>query len=240
MDSSTWLWLIIIGLFALAIWGFVDISSKSQKKQDMGKSLATDTFKPDRVLIKAPAYGNSVAGVAVDAPRKTVCLINGDSKRYIDSSDLIESEVQVDGKSVTKTSRASQFAGAAIGGVLFGGVGAVIGGLTGKSTTSVDAKGVKLKLVVNELENPVHVVDFIEATAGGTTHPPTAQREANEWHELLSTIIKVNERNAQKGEQTTTSPMTDELKKLHELKENGVLTDDEFQQAKGRILAGSQ
>src|SRR5690625_2106720 len=45
--------------------------------------------------------------------------------------DIIESEVVVDSHTITKTARGSQIGGAAVGGVLLGGVGAIIGGLSG-------------------------------------------------------------------------------------------------------------
>lgn len=173
---------------------------------------------------------------------KRACLIAGDNYRYIDGSDLIESEVLVDDETVTKTSRASQFAGAAVGAVLFGGVSAVIGGLSGKKTISVDAKGVKLRLVVNDIHQPFHDIDFIEMVSTGKTLPQAAIRKAQEWHALFSTIIKINER-------TDKAPATDaknspssgslaaELKSLHELHLSGALSQEEFDTAKKQLIS---
>lgn len=78
--------------------------------------------------------------MAVDDSSKQLCIILGHSIQLYDYKDIIESEVVIDGKSVTKTSRASQFVGTAIGGVLAGGVGAIIGGLSGSTSTKGKVK----------------------------------------------------------------------------------------------------
>lgn len=232
--------LVIAGMFGLAIWGFAQNANNKEKKEGIQKQIINDDFNPDSLLVKTPLGSNHLVGIAIDRASNRVCLIEGETKRYVDSIDLIESEVLIDGKTVTKTSRASQFAGAAVGAVLLGGVGAVIGGLSGKTTTEQQAKGVKLKVVVNDIENPFHIIDFIEMGNAGSTPPQAAVKEAEEWHGLLSTIIKINERNAkEKDEPTTTenSSMAEEIKKLNELKETGALSEIEFQQAKEKLIS---
>ena len=68
--------------------------------------------------------------------------------------DIIACEVIIDGEIVTKTSRGSQLMGAAVGGVLFGGVGAVVGALTGQKKNSEDIKQIIVKIVLNDLKIP--------------------------------------------------------------------------------------
>tara|TARA_R110000796_G_scaffold227446_1_gene344216 strand:- start:2147 stop:2839 length:693 start_codon:yes stop_codon:yes gene_type:complete len=227
-------------MFGLAIWGFTQNANNKEKKEGVKNNITKDGFKPDSLLIKIPLGSNKLIGIAIDRTSNKICLIDEDTKRYIDSIDIIESEVLIDGKTVTKTSRASQFAGAAVGAVLLGGVGAIIGGLSGKTTTEQQAKGVKLKVVVNDINNPFHIIDFIESGNTGSTLPKTAVKEATEWHELLSTLIKINERNAKIRDEPTTienSSMAEEIKKLKELKETGALSEDEFQQAKEKLIS---
>lgn len=240
MDSTFIIVLVIAALFGLAIWGFSQVTGNQQKKDEMPQKIKNEDFNPDKIVVKTPLSTNVIVGIALDNASNKVCLIEGESTRYIDSRDLIESEVLIDGKSVTKTSRASQFAGAAVGGVLFGGVGAIIGGLSGKTTTEQQAKGVKLKIVVNDIDNPFHIIDFIELTNTGSTPPKAALNEAQGWHDLLSTIIKINERNA--DEESKSAPelssgsMADEIKSLHDLKNSGAITEEEFQQAKEKVI----
>lgn len=232
---------VIIGMFGLAIWGIIENDKNKGKKDDTKNVIKTDNFNPDNVLVKTPSSTNQVVGVAIDRNSNQVCLIEGESFRYIKSNELIESEVMIDGKTVTKTSRASQFAGVAVGAVLLGGVGAIVGGLSGKTITEEKAKGVKLKIVVNDINNPFHVIDFIEMTNAGSTPPKMALGEAKEWHELLSTIIKINERDAkEQGEKQASvgsSSMSEEIRSLSELKNSGALSEEEFQEAKAKLIS---
>lgn len=230
--------LVIAALFGLSIWGFAQNANNKEKKEGIHRKIRTENFNPDSVLVKTPLGSNRLVGIAIDRASSRVCLIDGETKRYIDSNDLIESEVLIDGKTVTKTSRASQFAGAAVGAVLLGGVGAIIGGLSGKTSTEQQAKGVKLRVVVNDIDNPFHVIDFIEMNNTGSTRPNVAVSEATEWHELLSTIIKINERNEKEQSPLPSSgSMSEEIKNLNELKNSGAITDEEFQQAKEKLIS---
>lgn len=234
------IWIIVAAMFGLAVWGLVENSKNKEKKNDIKKAIKNEKFNPDSVLVKVPAKGNHLVGIAIDRSSNRLCLISGEDYRYLNCSELIESEVIIDGKTVTKTSRASQFAGAAVGAALLGGVGAVIGGLSGKTTTEQQAKGVKLKVVIDNIENPFHVIDFIELTNNGSTPPKIALKEANEWHELLSTVIKINERKSKEKEEkqpaALSSSMSDEIEKLNKLKISGVLSEEEFNSAKGRLI----
>ena len=240
-DTGILLWIVIIALLALSAFGFVRISINKQNKEGIREKIQNDNFKPDEVLVKVPNGGSIPVGAALDRTNNKLCLIIGESYRYLDGQDLIESEVLIDGKTVTKTSRASQFAGAAIGGVLFGGIGAAVGALSGKTTTGIEAKGVKLQLTINDLEAPFHIIDFIEMTAGGSTSPSVAVQEAEQWHTLFSTIIKINEKATSEepehsGLEGESESFSDEIRSLHELLQQGALTEEEYNAAKQRVI----
>lgn len=61
---------------------------------------------------------------------------------------------------------------------MFGGVGAVIGGLSAKKTTTNRVTSVDLRVVVNDTREPLHTVRF-----------PTRQ-SADHRHALISVIIR--------------------------------------------------
>ncbi len=48
-----------------------------------------------------------------------------------------------------------------VGGVLFGGVGAVVGGVTGKKTTKGVCSSLKIKVTVDDVHNPTVYIDFL-------------------------------------------------------------------------------
>ena len=82
--------------------------------------------------------------------------------------DLLSVELIQDGYSISKTSRTSQAANAVLGGILAGGVGAVVGALTSSSTSKGKVKKIVLELVINDTNNPIFVLSFMENYGGAT------------------------------------------------------------------------
>lgn len=232
--SGDAVWIIItVALVGLSIFGFMQTSGAKQKKEDLrGLVDSQNGFESSHFIAKVPLSTNIPAGLAVDDSSKQLCIIHGNVTRLYGYKDIIESEVVIDGKSVTKTSRASQFIGTAIGGVLAGGAGAIIGGLSGGTSTKEKVKGVSLKLVINDTENPVHLIDFIELTNTGSTIPEQALEEAKSWHDLLSVIINQGKKAPPKVQHSD----LEQIEKYAEMHKNGILTDEEFSAAKKKIL----
>ena len=75
--------------------------------------------------------------ICVDEIKKKVAFIDGEKYRIYNYRDILSSEVLIDGNEVVKTSRTSQIGGALVGGILAGGVGAIIGGLSAEQTKEV-------------------------------------------------------------------------------------------------------
>jgi hypothetical protein len=150
-----------------------------------------DNFKYSHIIIK---YSHSInikgsvrqhdiySGIAIDDKSKQICLIEDETLKYITYNDIIGSEVILGSETITKTLRSSQLAGAAVGGLLLGGLGAVIGGVSGKTETKQNLKSVSLKLLINDTSYPVHLIKLTGSTAD--------LQEAQQWHDLLSVIIK--------------------------------------------------
>ncbi|MDD9855558.1 MAG: SHOCT domain-containing protein, partial [Gammaproteobacteria bacterium] len=63
--------------------------------------------------------------------------------------------------------------------------------------------------------------------------------EARHWHGLLTAVIKQADLEDSAGEKAAvdSSSVADELAKLAALKEQGVLSDDEFSNQKQKLLA---
>jgi len=124
-------------------------------------------------------FNNYIVGV--DENSRKVCFLDSDSDMDFNSvfiyygaetdniqysartfsyKDILESEVIIDGETVTKTSRTSQVGGAILGGIFAGGVGAVIGGLSGKTASKEKVKTIQLKIIVNDIKNPLQIIPF--------------------------------------------------------------------------------
>jgi len=224
---------VIAGLIVLAVIGLIKTGDAEQQKVSIHELVdSQEGFKSSHFITKIPLSTNMPSGLAIDDSSKQLCIISGESTKLYQYKDIIESEVIIAGKSVTKTSRAGQFVGTAIGAALAGGVGAIIGGLSSSTSTKEVIKGVSLKIIVNDTQNPVHLIDFIELTNTGSTIPELALEEAKAWHDLLSVII--NQGNSTPQPQQSEA---DEIQKYADMHKSGILTDEEFLAAKRKVLS---
>lgn len=247
MDFGTWVFIFIAVVLVIGVAQVINTSNKKEEMELKLKSLPE--FYPTQQVMGCD--GNS--GLAVDEPRKKICLITNNgtivSQRIISYKDIFSVEIFEDGTSVTKTMRSSQIGGAVVGGFLLGGVGAIIGGLSGKTETSGKIKRIALRLIVNDTNAPLHDVAFmnIEGKKDGTIYTHAIQL-ARRWHGIVEVLIKradAEERNLQASEYQIpptlpSASIADEIKKLADLHNSGILTPDEFQQQKAKLLGTNQ
>lgn len=204
--------------------------------------------------------------IAVDENTKKVCFIDsnyGIGKKLYSYKGLIKSEIIEDGESVTTTSRSSQLGGAILGGMIAGGAGAVVGALSGSQSTKSQVKSITLQITTNDTRSPVQNIKFLyleEAILKNSVRYQHAFREANHWHGLISVLIKRADAEEQELKQqefvknednikpvieekplTINQPISiaDELGKLAELLRQGLLTQEEFNSQKKKLLGDS-
>ena len=161
--------------------------------------------------------------------------------RIYDYKDILRSEVVEDGDSITYTNRKSQAASTAIGYALAGGVGAIIGGLSGSKRNINFATNVSLRIVVRDTEHPLFQIAFLnKKTEKKSNDYKKAIEKANELHAHISVIID----QASKEEELETKhapaasfSIADELQKVASLLEKGILSKDEYEALKAKILS---
>jgi hypothetical protein len=245
MTFSTMLIIAVVVGVLIGIGNLMLISDR--KSKIAGGISALENFTPTCQITGC----DGMSGLAVDESRHKVCLIRSVgstvTNSIVDYKDLLSVELFEDGFSMTKTSRSSQLGGALLGGLALGGVGVLVGGLSGKTTTKGKIKTVQLRLVVNNTQSPLHDVTFmnIEGNKGGFVHNAAIQ-QARHWHGIIEVLInradadeRMNVSTAQLAIALPTLSVADELKKLAELKDLGVLTSEEFQQHKAKLLGDS-
>ena len=236
---------LIILVFAIPV---INVISTSIKKGYLERKLNTlNDFSASQKVMGED--GNS--GIAVDEGRERVCLIKtkrtGDIELDVLSyRDILSSEIFEDGEKVTKTARGSQLAGTLIGGLALDGVGAIVGGLSGQTTSSDKVNKIDLRIIVNRTENPIHDINFMNTgdEKNGFSYN-TAMKKVRHWHGVMEVLIKRADMkdNAKHRELADETPklipnvsVADELAKLGELKKQGLLTDEEFLSQKAKLL----
>ncbi|MDP1329531.1 hypothetical protein Q6280_28550, partial [Klebsiella pneumoniae] len=76
--------------------------------------------------------------------------------QLIDLNNVIDVEIIEDNQVINKVSNSSMIGRAVVGGVLTGGVGAIIEGHTAKSKTTKVVKEISLRFRMNDMDNPYY------------------------------------------------------------------------------------
>jgi hypothetical protein len=227
--------LIFIIVVGVIIWLF----KKGREQAALNKS-AQDAFMSEHagwdvfVLL-----GQAVIALNHDSGKIVLGTI-GANKQYPWSA-IASVEVIRDGTSITSTNRGSQLMGAAIGDVLLGPVGLLLGGVTGSKRTVQRVSQIALKIIVDDRFTPVYSIDFLRVP--GTGADPRnklvkdAAQRAEHVHALLVNVIRNSSiQLAAVHPQITERSAAERIDQLWRLKESGALTDIEFQQQKQQIL----
>jgi len=235
-----------VGLFFLAIIAIAvaTIISKSKARKAMSTQLkALPNFSVTQEVMSEDAK----SGFAFDEMSKKICLISKQGSsietRIMDYRDILSVELFEDGESVTKTSRSSQLGGALLGGIVFGPLGAVVGGLSGKKISENKVKRLDLRLAVNDTTYPVHDVNFMDIEVKKSSEVyKQAHKKATHWSALIGALIKradaEDKQRVGQGRQTANQEGTisGKLRELAKLRDDGLLSESEFLSQKAKLL----
>jgi hypothetical protein len=185
-------------------------------------------------------------------------IITPSSYQVFNYSDIIEVSYEENGTQLYSKSTLRTVGGAIVGGALMGGAGAVVGGLSGSTKKNMEIKSIQIKILLRHTQRTNFILEFNDTKRVLNTKDSTDEilynlylKNANRAKDLLSVIIDQAKQNGQTGSQkvvpqlaneTTlneSTPLTgiaDELAKLAKLKENGILTDEEFKAQKAKLL----
>jgi len=241
MDFITIIIVVFIITIVVAIVQVIITSSNKKAMSERIKSI------PNFIVTQEIMGNDGLTGIAYDDKNKKVCLINKNgndfNQKLFSYRDILSSEILEDGNSITKTERGSQIGGALIGGLALGPVGLLIGGLTGKKKSIDKIKRVDIQIIVNDTTKPRHLINFLNTESKKDSFIYKSSIEtARQWHAIIEVLIKKadledEEYNLRVSNRTSaTYSISDELKKLSDLKNSGILTESEFQQQKRKLL----
>lgn len=254
MSSDTVVILLIVGLISYFVYlvGKQQATQRRQKLLDINEAIDS---APDFKVSHRLTASDLSSAMALDAERNKVLLlqcpakvlINPRSLRVFTQKDIVSVGVVVDGETVTATDRKSQAISTAMGSLLLGGLGGVIvGGLSGKTVSKEQIKKVELRVVVTDPDNPIHDTVLYS----GAPLPRSAillrgpLESASTWQARITTLIKrADKEDAQHSAAEHRHPalsLANELTQLVALRDANVLTEDEFQAQKLRLLNSTQ
>lgn len=239
---TTILWVMGGALVLAVVLAIVQAVAASNGRKSMKASLAEVR---DFTATQEVFGCDGASGLAIDEMRGKLCLIGGSGaeRRVIPYHDIFAAELVEDGLTQTRTVRSSQLGGALVGGVLFGGAGAVVGALSGKSKTEGKVTSIALRVTINDSARPHHVVTFlnVEAKKGSFLYN-SAMTPARHWVGVIDVAIKQADREV--GLQRLpslsggdSSLLADQLERLADLHSRGLLSAEEFQTSKAKMLS---
>lgn len=194
--------LVLFSLF-LIIFSMIQThrAATEEIKDDMNNfTQQIEKIAQDNNLNKNQVYNNWLRKQAMilDEEKSILAIIQSNNLKMIPFKDIISSEIIKDDVSITKTSRGSQIGGALVGAAIAGGLGALIGGLSGTKASHNEVKKLQLQITVDDLTNPVYTITFLNSDKPINTDDNNyllIEEELIHWHKLLSVIINRNENN---------------------------------------------
>lgn len=187
---------------------------------------------------------------SIDDKNEKIIYIDDENTTCVDYNSIISVELLEEGTVTQKKSTSRTIGGAILGGALIGGVGAVVGGLSGSSTDRKNVSSVIVKILLRNIKTPsimilcfdsMRMVSKKEIKLGSSDaclyHKGIEQ--ANQIKDWISIIIdKIDSIEKQSNNKISVSyGLSDELLKLSHLKDLGVLTQEEFDTQKNILLS---
>lgn len=244
--------IIIIGI--CIIGGIMQANSDSEKIKAAG-NINSNALKslPDFVVTKKIDGINNKYVFAVDENNKKIVVIQFPSQIVISFNQIISVEVLEDNTLLQQKSSLRTLGGAVIGGAVAGGAGAIVGGLSGDTQQNKKVSQVQVKIKLRDINNPSYTIDCFNCktmTVQGKPIKPSSMegalykkglRDAHCIADTISAIIDVTDKEVKSSEgikqqNKANGSIADELTKLAELKERGILTEEEFLQQKDALL----
>jgi len=196
---------LFVGLVVSAIlWGAHNTEIAANAEREIKSSA---DFSADDVYVSP----NDRHGLAIDNARGLVMLVDTKRRRTVSFEKLVSAEVMEDNVTLLTTKKG--LGGVVVGGLLAGGVGAIVGGLTGRKTSksSTGIRSVTLVVIVDDFNAPRHSVTFLTWPGEkGLSKNSSIYRQAIEKAQLWQSRLTVAMRHAERFEQSPERPTAGE------------------------------
>jgi hypothetical protein len=198
------------GLFILLSFIFLgiliasNVSHARYLSDVMERTLERSLIKNNFVADYSYLSDDFLSGIAINEKENKIAIFKRNTVNNVFSptlfnfDDILEVGIKEDNTIVTHTSKSSAIGNAVAGGVLFGGIGAVVGGLSAEKFGHTKIYKATLSIVVNDLNNPIHEIHFLNSkmlVERDSEMYKDVYYEMNKWHKRISVILKRNELN---------------------------------------------
>lgn len=225
--------LIIVGI--LLVWG-IQAAIKLRRQQEAENATFSGNHQGWDIYISPHDRGV----LALQHESKRIVLGKATSYQEYPWLNITAVEIQKNGQSITQTNRGSQALGAAVGAVLLGPLGLLMGGLSGSKRNKERVNDLSIKVTVQDQNMPVHRIVFFKMAGNGTAAESFILKEPakklEHYHALISNALRDVQDN-RFVPQIDSDDVSSRIAKLWELRQVGALTEQEFSDQKLSILA---
>jgi hypothetical protein len=197
--------IVVWGIVGTIMWRFLSNAVKAQlktdaeekqKKTDQLTQFLSETtneeFAPSHQFI----IKNNTGFIQIDEEELKIRIggISPDtqalSAKIINIDRVLNVQVAVNGKGVMGSDLSNTLGIAAVGGLLFGGAGAIVGAIAGQNAKTKTISEVSLVLAIDDLSTPFISLNFITAVTNiGSEEHTTALSEAQKWLGMINIML---------------------------------------------------
>lgn len=242
----------IIGLvliFGIPIWLYVKIISKlSKKNKESRENYYNDFFEKNEFILDRECNVNSISKIMIDIIHKKFAISGNIGIECFNFDELIDFEIAENGSSIIQ----GKVGATLVGGFLLGNVGALAGSSGARKVSNI-CDDLSLKIYLNnnsisvitekinsysisknsyeyqqlskKVDDIVGMLKYIKAQSQNNTYMNEEERQIEE-HKQSSKEVEIQKSND-----------LEQLEKLAELKQKGIITEQEFEQSKKKILS---
>lgn len=153
--------------------------------------------------------------------------------RSLSYTDIIDYELIENEETITK----GGLGRAVVGGILCGGVGAVVGGVTGGKKSKAICSSLRLRITVRDMNNPAVFVDFIKVNTKKSSF--VYKEMSNQAQQCVATLQLIcDQLEAEQSAAAAPSGLStaEEIKQFKDLLDQGIITQEEFEGKKKQLL----
>ena len=241
-----WLLIFLIIIVALMVGApiLLNASSKDKKMKDNALQNYIDFINKNGISNSQSISLKNIARIDIETQKKLLGAYSyyESESVVLKFEQILDFEIFENGNSVVSSKTGS----AIVGGLLFGGLGA-IAGASGSRIISDNCKTLKLNIYTTDVANSVITLDLLDRGI---------EKNSAEYENIKDTVNKMigflkiareSNRQAERKEDKKViveniedinqNNNLSKLKELAQLKEQGIITDKEFEESKKKILS---
>lgn len=235
---------IILVVFLIIVFSSASANSEFNKWENKKREFAEANAPSEEFRATTIINGiQTFYSFSIDQEKKKIMVITAEDrdselrKHIIDFSDIISVELLKDSNVSYSKSTMRTIGGGIVGGVIAGGAGAIVGGLSGGSKEERTISNISVKLLLRNLNVTSITMECLKNGSILDNSDSPFIKEAQSIVDHVSVIIDLVDKENGVQKRKSTSSIADELEKLYALKEKGILTEEEFQKQKDKLLS---